>query len=443
MKTTTQIWDFFASVKLAIFTLCALSLTSIIGTVIPQGEHFSRYVNEYGSVLAQIFQVLDIPTMYSSWWFRGLLGILCTNLIVCSIDRFPTAWRLITADQLSVNPERLKRMDHHATWTVSSSLREASEILTAKLHAAGWPTSSREEHDGIILASQKGAWSRLGVYIVHLSILAIFAGGILGSFLGFKGTVQIPETESTDKVFASGSAEPIDLGFAIRCNSFDIEFYDNGMPKEYRSHLTVLDKGKEVRDEAIEVNKPLSYKGITFYQSSYEGYKDFLLRFTDTADNKTTTFKATFQNELDWSEKDLRFGVINVEAQGNQVIRTKIWLRDGDQQPLTFWLKPGEKKEIQLQGKAYSLSAKQMYATGLQVAKDPGVWLVYIGCGLMLAGLYMAFFLSHRRIWLSLSHDGDNSTVVQLAASTNKNKTGFSDIFSQISRLLTDNGGRP
>ncbi|RPH39161.1 MAG: hypothetical protein EHM86_08220, partial [Desulfobulbaceae bacterium] len=198
-----------------------------------------------------------------------------------------------------------------------------------------------------------------------------------------------------------------------------------------------------VRDEAIEVNKPLSYKGITFYQSSYEGYKDFLLRFIDTADNKTTTFKATFQNELDWSEKDLRFGVINVEAQGNQVIRTKIWLRDGDRQPMTFWLKPGEKKEMQFQGKAYSLSAKQMYATGLQVAKDPGVWLVYIGCGLMLAGLYMAFFLSHRRIWLSLSHDGDNSTVVQLAASTNKNKTGFSDIFSQISRLLTDNGGRP
>lgn len=443
MKTTTQIWDFFASVKLAIFTLCALSLTSIIGTVIPQGEQFSRYVNEYGPLLAQIFQVLDIPTMYSSWWFRGLLGILCTNLIVCSIDRFPTAWRLITADQLSVNPERLKRMDHHTTWTLSSSLRDTSQTLTAKLHAAGWQTSSREENDSILLASQKGAWSRLGVYIVHLSIMVIFLGAIIGSFLGFKGTVLIPETESTDKVFASGSAKPIDLGFAIRCNSFDIEFYDNGMPKEYRSDLTVLEHGKEIRNEAIEVNKPLSYKGITFYQSSYEGYKDFLLRFTDSADMKTTTFKATFQNELEWPDKDLAFGVINVEAQGNQVIRTKIWLRDGDRQPMTFWLKPGEKTEIKIQDRAYSLSAKQMYATGLQVAKDPGVWLVYIGCGLMLAGLYMAFFLSHRRIWLSLSQAGDNSTVVLLAASANKNKTGFADIFSRLSLLLVQNGGKP
>ena len=46
--------------------------------------------------------------------------------------------------------------------------------------------------------------------------------------------------------------------------------------------------------------------------------------------------------------------------------------------------------------------------TGLQVAKDPGVWIVWLGCTLMMAGyLYVAFFMSHRRIWVRI----ENGTV--------------------------------
>ena len=29
--------------------------------------------------------------------------------------------------------------------------------------------------------------------------------------------------------------------------------------------------------------------------------------------------------------------------------------------------------------------------TGLQVAKDPGVWVVWLGCTLMMVGIYVAF----------------------------------------------------
>lgn len=441
MKNMNQLWTFFASVRLAIFTLCALSLTSIIGTIIPQGESFSRHIDEYNPVFAKFLLVLDIPNMYSSWWFLGLLGILCANLIICSIDRFPTSWRLITADQLALSPERIGRMDHQESWSLNASLSETAQSLRERLDKAGWQTSIRENAAGLLIFSQKGAWSRLGVYLVHLSILLIFFGAVIGNFLGFKGSVMIPETESTDKVFASGSAQPLDLGFEIRCDAFDIEFYPNGMPKEYRSRLTVREKGKDVRQEDIEVNKPLSYKGITFYQSSYEGYKDFLLKFTDTTDRTTKTFKALYQQESTWPEKSLRFGVINAETKGNQIFRTKIWLQDKTQQPSIFWLETGKEAEIKIQGKTFLLSAKQMYATGLQVAKDPGVWLVYSGCVMMLVGLYVAFFLSHRRVWLILRQDADNATTVLLAASANKNKTGFTSIFAQLNELLRASKG--
>ena len=35
--------------------------------------------------------------------------------------------------------------------------------------------------------------------------------------------------------------------------------------------------------------------------------------------------------------------------------------------------------------------------TGLQVRKDPGVWVVYLGFIVMSIGLYIAFFMSHKK----------------------------------------------
>jgi hypothetical protein len=42
-----------------------------------------------------------------------------------------------------------------------------------------------------------------------------------------------------------------------------------GEPRAYRSHVTVMDSGKPVKDAVIAVNSPLSYGGYQFYQSDW------------------------------------------------------------------------------------------------------------------------------------------------------------------------------
>ncbi|BBB33599.1 hypothetical protein TTHT_2171 [Thermotomaculum hydrothermale] len=44
----------------------------------------------------------------------------------------------------------------------------------------------------------------------------------------------------------------------------------NTDPKAYRSYVTVIDHGKEVKKHVIEVNSPLVYHGYYFYQSNYD-----------------------------------------------------------------------------------------------------------------------------------------------------------------------------
>jgi cytochrome c biogenesis protein len=61
------------------------------------------------------------------------------------------------------------------------------------------------------------------------------------------------------------------------------------------------------------------------------------------------------------------------------------------------------------------------YYTGLQVTRDPGVWVVYTGFILMIAGCIITFFMSHQQICIEAHIDGKISSVT-IRGLANKNK---------------------
>jgi cytochrome c biogenesis protein len=433
MKHKNPIWSFFASVKLALFTLFFLSTTSIIGTVIPQKETSQWYVERYGEKTASLFANLSFtPDMYSSGWFVALLCLLCINLIVCSLERFPGVWQQIKADNLATPLARLETMTPQHRWQLAGQDNDVAGLLAASLHSIGWQTEKRNREHGILLFAQKGAMTRIGVYIVHASILVIFAGATVGSILGFKASIMLPETNSTDVAYTFGTHTPVNLGFEIRCDHFNIEFYDNGMPKSYRSQLAILEEGKIVLKKAIVVNDPLTYKGITFYQSSYEPFSDFLVTITNKNSGLSETEIIPYQQQQTLQKSGLQIGVISADGRGQSASKMKIWFNDNNGEPSLFWLDNGAQTTVERSKNNYTVSVKQMYATGLQVAKDPGVWLVYIGCGLMILGLVVAFFTSHQRIWLFVQKDSAGKCSILMAGTANKNKTGFAKTFQHL-----------
>lgn len=430
MKNRNSIWDFFASVKLALFTLFFLSTTSIIGTIIPQKESAQWYIERYGASTANLFRLLSItPDMYTSGWFLFLLGLLCTNLIICSLDRFPGVWRQIKADNLDTPLARIEKMMPQRQWQSSNPPESATIALKNALSSCGWKAAERKVDNGILLFAQKGAMTRTGVYIVHTSILIIFAGAIIGSLLGFKGSIMLPESKTADKVYTFDTRTAIDLGFQIRCDRFNIEFYNSGMPKAYRSQLSILENGKVVTEKAIVVNDPLTYKGITFYQSSYEAYQDFLITITNKKTGLSESAIIPYQEQHVFKNSDLRAGIINAEVQGQSVKKMKIWFSDDNGEPSLFWLADNEQVTVERAKNNYTVSAKQMYATGLQVAKDPGIWTVYTGCILMILGLIVAFFMSHQRIWLYVREEAGGKSSILMAGTANKNKADFEKKF--------------
>jgi cytochrome c biogenesis protein len=108
-------------------------------------------------------------------------------------------------------------------------------------------------------------------------------------------------------------------------------------------------------------------------------------------------------------------------------------LFEPNQEPRTFWLLKAFPKFDEQRKDNFILSfegdSPREY-TGLSVTKDPGVWVVWIGCGLMIFGLIVSFFFSHQRVWVRTS-TGPGGEIV-LAGSANKNRVGFEKSFGEL-----------
>ncbi|MGX9728282.1 MAG: cytochrome c biogenesis protein ResB [Candidatus Electronema sp. VV] len=453
-KAKNPVWAFLASVQLALLLIGLLASTSIIGTVVQQNKEPEHYVEAWGKTGAAVIDAFNLDDMYNSVWFLLLLGAFSLNLTVCSIDRLPGVVRLVRKDNLETSPEQLLKMKMQRAVPVGGSVAASAENAAAYLSGKGWETVRRDKEGGqILLFAQKGGWTRYGVYVVHISILIILLGAVIGSptvakkilrneQFAFKGGVLLPETRATNRIFSYADESEIPLGFTVRCNFFDIHFYDNGMPKDYLSGLTVLENDKEVLTTTIEVNKPLTYKGVTFYQSSYNDMHRPIIHLTNTATGKKIAFPVNpqeYDKTQSWQEADGSQGMLRIQSAESvpspdgkgMTTQMQIWLMDAQGPPSMFSMFYNQPVIVERPGAKYELRIGPHYATGLQVAKDPGVWWVYGGSALMLLGLYVAFFMSHRKIWACVREKEGGAEAV-FVGQANKNSLGFEKNFAAL-----------
>lgn len=453
-------WKFFASIQLTVVILLSLAATSIIGTFIPQNGAPEQYLRAYGDFLFRFFDVFDVFDMYHSWWFQLLLIFLTVNLIICSIDRLQATWSIIFPKERHFNPNRFRKLKDSFQHKSTKKSDDLKSFLSQQLSRSFGYLKMEDTPDGFLIFAEKGRWTRLGVYIVHLSVLLLLIGGLIGSFFGFEGFVTIPEGESTDTVQMRNSRQTVKLDFAIRCDKFNLSHYPNGAPKEYRSSLSILENGKEVLKKDIIVNAPLRYKNINIFQSSYgemparsdingsdiqEMTPSSKIRLNLISNDSKMAYQreAAIGKPLDLPEglgklllkefrKNAKFGGQDIgpallgiltPAQGDpqelflplkfpnfdKMRRGKIVISVADQPHGTF--KPDSPPKIR-------------YYTGLQITNDPGVGVVYVGFIMMILGCYISFFTSHKQIFLEVSGTGKKQRIF-LSGTSNKDKLGM------------------
>ncbi len=450
--------SFFSSLKLTIFLLIVLAVTSIAGTIIQQQAPSQDYISEYGEAGYRLIKALMLDDMYHSWWFLALLGVLIVNIVICSLDRLPRSWRFITHPDKWPDKGRLSQYSQKARWKSPLAAEKAFGVAKEVLLEHGISCEEMIDSGVYRLFAQKGLVNRIGVTITHLSVIAIVLGGIIGGIWGFQGNMTIVEGQSSPNVILRDMQHRIVLPFSVRCDSFDVTYYPGtGMPKEYKSVLSIVEGNRTVLTRSIRVNHPLVYKGIRFYQASYgtisnekgvltlvvtprEGGKpkEISVKVGGEAkiDNNTTLRLVGFYPDLVLGENnqpmsrsdELRNPAALLEVRRNGRYLGRSWMfafhpniHSSPDMPYTF-------RYVRFKGLQY---------TGIQVSKDPGVWVVWTGCILMILGLLVTFFVSHKRWWVLVEPRGEKSEIL-VAGSTNRNRTAFEDAFAGLVEALKE-----
>lgn len=444
------VWSFFSSVRLTLVLLIIIALAAVVGTVIPQQEAANESLQKLPPALAGIVRALQVTDLYRSPWFLLLMGLLTANLVVCSLNRLPVSLRLYRRKPEPDRAGLYEDLPPERVFAAQGSVEDAAARMEQVLKKSHGSVERKQDGETVWLSAHRGAWSYFGVYVIHAGVLVIILGAVIGSILGFDGHVNIPEGGSADGIELRGGKGEMKLGFDVRCDDFNVEFYDSGMPKLYRSDLSFL-KGGEIRARGVlMVNHPLEFEGIRFYQSTYG----------QIPGEAVLSIEGKGQRAVKRARQGERFAIDGGKAhveilriEGNLMRMgpaVKIGITAGDR-ALSFWVfkfidaieeqNPGITSQVpQFNAGLYKPyrfgleGIETSFYTGLKVNRDPGVPVVGAGASLLVAGFLLTFFSSHRQVFVRVDRRHGKARL-SVAGRCNRDAVKLDREIGQIVRL--------
>jgi cytochrome c biogenesis protein len=432
----TEVWNFFSSMKLGLVLLLIIAAVAIIGTLIPVDPQ------------------TNLPTfnVYQQIWFRGILGLLCMNLLVCSINRWKVIKNSLAAPKLKVSENYLKQLKQFSSVRRKGTLPDMVASLETSIKSQGYRLVKEETEGTTFIAADRGRIGVLGSLITHISFLLITAGAIYGGFTGYEGYVNALEGQTfslTNDVAWSTMVKPNPKEeFQVKVNRFWIDYRNDGSVKGYYSDLAVIDQGKEKLKKVIRVNDPLIYNGVKFYQSSYGSANKITAKVVGKKAMQEKEYTVYEQNSFPVEGTDLqvkvdRFipdfdtnnpgqsrsnlpnnpAVIYELIKGGQTIETNYRLLNT----------PLETSDATVTFTGYQVGSY----TGLSVRRDPGVPIVWFGSGLMVMGMSISYLWQHRKIWVVV-REANGIAIADIGATTDKHKLGMESDFNNIVKSIQD-----
>jgi len=472
-----RIWNFFSSVKVAVYLIIFTLLGAMLGTIFEQESNFINfdpttfYKNKYGQI-GEIYYKLGLSHTYESWWFVLLLVMIGSSLVICSLDRVLPLYKALSKQRIPKHLQFLTRQKVVYQGPVQGEEDDWVERATKPLKQKGY----RVHKEKNALLAEKQRLSRWGPYIIHIGLivflLAVLFRGLPG--LHLDQHYWFPEGEKT-KIPGTN--------LYLENEKFRVEYYsEDEMSEGFRKTGKVVPKLfetkavlyectancddpskeiqlKEVKRHAIQVNDPLTYKGLRVYQFDFD-LTPKLRSVQPVLVNKVTGEEyGKFKLEMKDPQQEFKLGLYTLELrnkfmdfslneQGQPISKSKdpnapafLFVVKGPDLPeegsqFIYFPKEIDKERFQqdaineklggLQNKL-ELNVQSMNdvdiinsSSYLNIRIDRVMPFVWLGLGIVMLGLILSFYWQHRRIWLRID-DG----ILTLGAHTTKNWFGL------------------
>ncbi|MDI1243020.1 MAG: cytochrome c biogenesis protein ResB [bacterium] len=488
-----QIVGFLSSVRFGVSLLILMVVLSIIGMVIIQQnvQGFDSYYASLTPAERSVYGALGLFDIYHSWYYNVLLLILSLNIILASIDRFPTAWAYIANPKVKATKDWLLNQKVHSSVTLpAESESAAGEHIKRTFESERFKTFVSEaetteyalDEEGrkdfanvirrkqIVVFGEAGKFNRIGAYIVHVALLTLFLGHFVALRTGFDADVRMIPGDESDQIqmiqFELDKRERFNVQLPFSIKTTDIQqklinpsgSIDVPNTLDWRTQIKITDPeyGETVAD--VSLNKPFSYRGYRFFQASaitMGSARNIDLQLTAQGDGTQTTltiprngagslpdgtyveyeeflpdfvFGAEGKPDTRSGEYNNPVAVLGVTPPGGE--RTRVFAfagNIGDNIPV------GAPKL----GYKWRLSSfeKSPFAHVLSIKYDPynGAFIAwYLGGFGLMGALAFVFAFSHRRVWALIERNPFGAYAVTLGGDTNRNDAAFEERFAKL-----------
>jgi cytochrome c biogenesis protein len=266
--------------------------------------------------------------VYHSLGFTILLTLICSTIFVCSIRQF------------------------------SFLCREG-----ARRHLAPW-----------------------GTLMVHIAILLIMIGALYGNLAGFNAEINLPVGKTYE--ISNGNYAGVQQPFIIRLEQFETQHYTDGSVSDWISHISIEREGQEVLAQEVKVNQPLTFSGVSIYQSSFG-----VAIQTQYLDNSEQVLQEASVPEAE---------LMRIKEQPSMIIQPVRYV--GGAVPKVYYI-------VYKDGREYDWGAAPLGSSrgigndmgrvrfseaqsfsGLLIKRDPGIPLVWSGFILLTLGFFVSLY---------------------------------------------------
>jgi cytochrome c biogenesis protein len=303
------------SMKTSLAFLAVFGILFFLGTVFPQSSDPDRLeqYREAGGKMIALVDAFDLLNIFRSRYFGVITLLFVLHLLLCAIHRLRFLRRR-TPIRLFSSRDLLRS---GSSFAVVCSQQAFGADIEKVLRRIGFKRRKYYSEDARAtrIVCEKGLPYRWLSWLYHICILTSIIGFALSYLFAFENylALEVGETtsvsvrsddtnwhklmerldrrvqpnsreielrldnfisEHTEKLKLIYPAEAINrlsAAWGLGGQSVYYEMPDNPLyPRDWFSEISVLENGMLVKDKKIEVNDPLRYAGLTFYQMGYE-----------------------------------------------------------------------------------------------------------------------------------------------------------------------------
>ncbi|MGL4982376.1 MAG: cytochrome c biogenesis protein ResB [Treponemataceae bacterium] len=394
IKSIKKILKVFHSMQFAIALLIVICLVCTLVSFIPQGNTPTYYQKNYSPLVATLIMFCQLDKAFTSWWFGSLVILLCFNLVLCNIIRFPHIYKQF---RKPFEPETIALNDQFFLGEIPLDQKDSffSKLKCKKI-------LQKENY----MYAEKNKISVWGAWLCHCGMLILIVGFMYGTLYSIESIVYGVQGMTLDV-----AKTPL----KITIDKFDIQLRSDFTVNQYISDLTVENTETNVTTSGQSmVNHPLDIFGYTIYQNSTGWANDVKVWYKDElVQHKTVYMGDTF--ELD--DIPITFAFFKFfpdfyddghdhgpTSKTPLLINPKTQFAVYYEQKMLDMNYVGMDEDITLDNYKVQLSNPQQY-TLLQVRKDPSILVTAFGSFLVIFSLFIAFYFNLTQCVLVIGTD--------------------------------------